>query len=76
MSVMIQIRNVPETLDRKLKVRAAEASVSLSDYLLTIIRELGERPTMAEMQARLASLPPLITEQTTVEPLREERERA
>jgi len=32
---MIQIRNVPPELHRKLKVRAAEAGMSLSDYLLS-----------------------------------------
>jgi plasmid stability protein len=31
---MIQIRNVPDTLHRKLKARAAVAGKSLSDYLL------------------------------------------
>ncbi len=30
----IQIRNVPDDLHRKLKVRAAEGGVALSDYLL------------------------------------------
>src|SRR5712691_2921028 len=35
----IQIRNVPPELHRKLKVRAAEAGMSLSDYLLeTVVR--------------------------------------
>ncbi len=31
MSVMIQIRNVPEAIHRRLKARAAEAGMSLSD---------------------------------------------
>jgi len=31
---MIQLRNVPDTLHRKLKARAAQAGMSLSDYLL------------------------------------------
>jgi antitoxin FitA len=34
MSKMIQIRNVPEPLHRKLKVKAAEEGMTLSDYLL------------------------------------------
>src|SRR5689334_10615508 len=33
MSRMIQVRNVPDTLHRTLKIRAAMAGVSLSDYL-------------------------------------------
>jgi hypothetical protein len=34
MSKMIQIRNVPDALHRKLKSRAAESGQTLSDYLL------------------------------------------
>jgi plasmid stability protein len=53
MSVMIQIRNVPDALHRKLKSRAALSGMSLSDYLLNEIRELAERPTLEELRARL-----------------------
>jgi hypothetical protein len=44
MSTMIQIRNVPDALHRRLKARAALAGMSLSDYLLSEIREVAERP--------------------------------
>ncbi|WP_395711952.1 FitA-like ribbon-helix-helix domain-containing protein [Reyranella sp.] len=50
---MIQIRNVPDALHRRLKSRAALAGMSLSDYLLQQIREVAERPTLEEMLARL-----------------------
>lgn len=55
MSVMIQIRNVPEPLHRRLKSRAALAGMSLSDYLLNEIREAGERPSLDELRTRLKS---------------------
>jgi plasmid stability protein len=55
MSVMIQIRNVPEALHRRLKSRAALAGMSLSDYLLDEIRQAAERPTIDELRARLGS---------------------
>jgi antitoxin FitA len=55
MSAMIQIRNVPDTLHRRLKSRAALAGMSLSDYLLNELRELAERPTLEELRARLQS---------------------
>ena len=55
MSSMIQIRNVPVALHRRLKARAAMAGMSLSDYLLGEIRETAERPTLEELRARLAS---------------------
>ena len=51
---MIQIRNVPDALHRRLKSRAALAGMSLSEYLLQQIREVAERPTIEEMRARLA----------------------
>ena len=53
MSVMIQIRNVPDHLHRTLKVRAAKAGMSLSDYLLDEVRRVAERPTLEEMLERL-----------------------
>jgi hypothetical protein len=45
--------NVPDALHRRLKSRAALASMSLSDYLLNEIREVAERPTLDELRARL-----------------------
>jgi plasmid stability protein len=50
---MIQVRNVPDTLHRSLKARAAMAGMSLSDYLLAELREIADRPTLGEFRARL-----------------------
>jgi plasmid stability protein len=55
MSTMIQLRHVPEDLHRKLKARAALGGMSLSDYLLREIRDIAERPSIAELRVRLAS---------------------
>ena len=55
MSRMVQIRNVPDALHRKLKVRAADAGRTLSDYLLTELERLAARPTRDEMLARIHS---------------------
>ncbi|MEQ1618645.1 MAG: hypothetical protein ABL883_09920 [Terricaulis sp.] len=38
MPIMVQIRNVPEVLHRRLKARAVLSGMSLSDYLLEEIR--------------------------------------
>lgn len=54
MASMIQIRNVPEMLHRRLKARAALAGMSLSDYLQAELRRVAERPTIEELRARLA----------------------
>ena len=59
MAKMIQIRNVPDDLHRKLKVRAAEQGVSLSDYLLAEAEHLAELPTPEEIKERLSRMPPL-----------------
>ncbi len=53
MATMIQIRNVPDELHRKLKARAALAGMSLSDYLLAEIREVAARPTVDELRERI-----------------------
>ena len=50
---MIQIRNVPDALHRRLKSRAALSGMSLSDYLLSEIRQVAERPTLDELRDRL-----------------------
>lgn len=59
MSKMIQIRNVPDELHRTLKVRAAKAGMTLSDYLLSEIELIAEKPTLAEMMERLRQREPV-----------------
>ncbi len=53
MTKMIQPRNVPDRLHRKLKSRAAVEGVSLSDYLLEETQRAADRPTLAELTERL-----------------------
>ena len=50
---MIQIRNVPDDVHKVMKVRAAEAGMSLSDYLLREIERTARRPTLEEVPARI-----------------------
>ena len=57
MPSMIQIRNVPDALHRRLKSRAALAGMSLSDYLLAELRRVAERPTLGELRERLERRP-------------------
>ena len=54
MAKMIQIRNVPDELHRKLKARAAREGTTLSDYLLSEIEQVAEKPTLRELTERLA----------------------
>lgn len=59
MGKMVQVRNVPEDLHRELKARAALQGVSLSDYLLQILKRAAERATPEEMALRLAARTPV-----------------
>jgi antitoxin FitA len=57
MNKHIQIRNVPDSVHRKLKIRATEKGLSLSDYLREEMERLTARPTLKEMAERLRKLP-------------------
>lgn len=48
MTKMIQIRNVPDDLHRRLKERAAKAGMSLSEYLLSEMEQVAEKPSLHE----------------------------
>ena len=74
MSKMIQLRNVPDALHRSLKSRAALAGMSLSDYLLVEIKEIAEKPTLAELRDRLHKREPISAPINTALLVREERE--
>lgn len=76
MGTMVQIRNVPEALHRQLKSRAALAGMSLSDYLLSEIRQVAERPTLDELRARLRSRMETTPSVPPAEAVRAERDRA
>lgn len=75
MSRMIQIRNVPDPLHRRLKARAALEGKSLSDYLLAQIREVAERPSVEDLRARLARRSPVAASMAPALAVRVERDR-
>lgn len=70
---MIQIRNVPDSLHRTLKARAAMAGTSLSAYLLEQIAALASAPTPQEMIARIERLEPVVPRESAAEALRQAR---
>lgn len=55
MAKMIQVRNVPDDVHRTLKTRAAAAGMSLSDYVKRDLEEAAARPSLEEIDARVAS---------------------
>ena len=72
---MVQIRNVPDDLHRRLKARAALAGMSLSDYLLAQVRASADLLTPDEMRARLATRAPVQLDPAPAEIIRQERDR-
>lgn len=74
MSKMIQLRNVPDSLHRRLKARAAMAGMSLSDYLLSEIKEIADKPTLAEMRQILHQREPISIPVDTARLVRQERD--
>lgn len=73
MSRIIQVRNVPDELHRRLKARAALAGMSLSEYLLRELRHAAARPTAEEMRARLGARAPINATESVVAAVRAER---
>jgi antitoxin FitA len=53
MGVLVQIRDVPDDVHRTLKARAAVAGVSLSEYMRGLLARAADRPTPAELSARV-----------------------
>ena len=49
MKKMIQIRDVPEDVHRVLRVRAAEAGLSLAEYLRQELERLATQRTVSEV---------------------------
>lgn len=52
---MIQVRDVPDDVHRTLKSRAATAGMSLSDYVKRDLEESARRPSLEEIDARVAA---------------------
>lgn len=74
MAKTIQIRKVPDEVHHQLKVRAAEAGVSLSDYLLEVIEEVATQPPIADVLRRAAAYPGGASPQAIVDAVRAGRD--
>ena len=74
MSRMIQVRNVPDSMHRTLKARAAMAGMSLSDFLLAELRCLAERPTIADLRERLSRRSRVVVGASAADAVRLERD--
>jgi hypothetical protein len=69
----VQSRDVSERTVRRLKARAAEEGLSLSVFLARELDRIAERPTVAEMAARLRARTPTRLSDASAEELAEGR---
>jgi plasmid stability protein len=74
MSKMAQIRDMPDSIHRILKSRAASAGVSLSGYLLRELKKIAGRPTMEGVIGRMHKRQPVTVEIDSARLIREDRE--
>jgi plasmid stability protein len=74
MSVMIQVRNVPDEVHRTLKMRAAATGTSLSDYVKRELVRAAEQATLDEIDEQIqARGPSQVKTKTILAALREVR---
>lgn len=76
MTVMIQVRNVPESVHRALKARSALAGKSLSDLILDELVVMAALPSAAELKARLSQAEPFKMKKSSDGIVRRERDTA
>ena len=57
MAKTIQVRDVPDDVHELLRVRAAQADLSLSEYLRREVSLLARRPTPEDFLAAVAARP-------------------
>lgn len=73
MSKMVQIRNMPESVHREVKARAARAGMSLSDYLLREVERLAAAPPVEEVLSNLENRRRPALHESPAEAVRAER---
>ncbi len=71
---LLQIRNVPDDVHRRLKARAALEGQSLSALALGELRRSLERPTRRELMARVQSRERAIVTERSADAVRAERD--
>jgi antitoxin FitA len=76
MTKMIQVRNVPDSIHRALKAKAALAGKSLSDWVLDELEALAALPSEEELLARLREAEPFAMKRTSAKIVRKDRDAA
>lgn len=71
---MVQVRNVPTELHRRLKARAAIEGISMSDFVMRELRKALDRPTRQEILDRLRAQPVRRLKRRAADVIRAERD--
>jgi len=74
MSVMIQIRNVPDDIHRKAKARATMQGLTLSEFVLRELKRSLSRPSREDLLDRLSRYEEVGLVNDAAGAVREERE--
>ena len=74
MNKHLQVRNMTPDLHRKVKVRAAEEGLTITDWVTRLLEREVEKPNLKEWAARLRQRPSIKLDQTAAEIVREDRD--
>jgi plasmid stability protein len=74
MPKMIQLRNVPDDIHRALKIKATQAGMSLSDFLVREVSYIARRPSLEEVLERIRQHDPVELSEDSATAVRAERE--
>ncbi len=74
MSVMIQVRNVPDALHRELVRRARARGVTLTAFVQEVLEREVARPDRADVVRRIRELPPVPLRRPVSDYIRDGRE--
>lgn len=69
----LQVRDLPDDVHRRLKIRAAAEGRTLSELLRAELAAISRQPTMGEMLERLADREPTSPEESSAEAISAER---
>jgi plasmid stability protein len=76
MAKMVQVRNVPDSIHRALKAKAALAGKSLSDWILEELEALAALPSEDELLERLREAEPFAMKRSSAKIIRKNRDAA
>ena len=74
MNKHVQIRNISDAIHRKLKVRAAERGMTVTDYVKRLIESDLAKPDWHEIARRIQAMPPLELAESSAAMIRHERD--